>query len=1102
LRARASHEEATLAKAILSVILLGLLAGEGLAQTSTGEISITAVDPSSAVIPGATVTIKGSDTGNVVRTLQTNDQGLATAPLLPPGNYDVVVSAKGFKQNNRTQIPVNVGQNTDLHAQLETGSTQETVTVTGSAPLIQDKTSTLAQVITARQMLQVPLNGRSYLSVANLSAGAVPTVGAKDSSFSAYGNSGLQNAFLLDGARNVNYIRGLDNAQRDVVRPPLDALQEFSVQTSNYSSEYGSSAGAVVNAITKSGTNAFHGSAYEFLQNYKMNAANYFALAGQKPLLVQNQYGGSVGGPIKKDRAWFFGAYERVNNHTDQVNQSAVPSLANRAGNFGSTPIYNPFTTTQVGTGYQRALFPNNTIPAANFSAITSQLLNAYPAPNVPGSSTLFVYNAPQVSTVNNGVVRGDLQLSSKDSMFGRVSLDWQSLLGAAALPLPTNTPVLRTIHSNGVGYGYTRVFGPTLVNEVRFAWTGINLLSNATQALNPIVPGSLGAGINSSIPQFTLTGYPTIGAQAACCTNTPLNKTVGVWDFSDNISKMVKKHTLKTGAEVMLLRPSTSAALNGRGVFGFTGVFTQNPQSRSGTGSPVADFLLGTANGLTTGTILQDEEREWYIGGYFQDDWTVTSALTLNVGLRYEYMSPAIETKNRIGNFIESPGDPNFGSYIMAGDSRYPRALITTSKLGFAPRVGFAYRVPHVSNMVVRGSFGIFYAQDNGLGVSAFLTANPPFYSYGGLSIVSDQENPTSGFEVVPGATITTPPPIPPSQFKLVPTATTGLQSWATHMTSPYVQEWNLTVEKQLPWRMAWDTSYVGNRAVHNWVNLQGNQPLTNGPGSPTTRRPLAQYTVASINETLPIGPGNYSGLSSKLEKQFQSGVSFLAAFTFGREIDLQDPSAQECLGSNGCGGGGDSVQNVYNFQAQRGPSDNNAAARFSLGGEWALPLGRGNPYLTTGWQSAVAGGWAIAGIYQFETGFPFTAVLGSDNANAGNTSWPNRVCNGNISNPKVKAWFNTSCFVTPAQFQFGNEGRNVLFAPRLDNLDLSAHREFPLPIRQEMALQFRVEAFNALNHPQFAQPGPTVGTTTFGVVTATSQANRTLQVGARLVF
>ena len=1091
-----------LTKALLGVILLGVLPLTGLAQTSTGEISVTVQDPSSAVIPGATVAIKGSDTGNTVRTLQTNAQGETSVPLLPPGNYDVDVSAQGFKQNIRTQIPVNVGQTTDLHIQLETGNTQETVTVTGSAPVLQDKTSTLAQVITSRQMIQVPLNGRSYLSVANLSAGAVPTVGAKDSSFSAYGNSGLQNAFLLDGARNVSYIRGLDNAQRDVVRPPLDALQEFSVQTSNYSSEYGNSAGAVVNVITKSGTNAFHGSAYEFLQNYHMNAANYFALAGEKPLLVQNQFGGSFGGPIKKDRAWFFGAYERVNNHTDQVNESAVPSLANRAGNFGATPIYNPFTTTPAGTGDTRAPFANNTIPAADISTITSQLLNAYPVANVPGSATLFEYNAPQVSTVNNGVVRGDVQLSSRDSMFVRGSVDWQSLLAAAALPLPTNTPVLRTIHSNGVGYGYTRVFGPSLVNEVRFAWTGVNLLSNATQALDPIIPGSLGAGINSSIPQFTITGYPTIGAQASCCTNTPLNKTVGVWDFSDNVSKMVKKHTLKTGGELLLIRPSTEAALNGRSVFGFTGVFSQNPQSRTGTGSALADFLMGTANSLTTGTILQDVEREWYIGGYLQDDWSVTSALTLNVGLRYEYLSPAIEKNNRMANFIETAGDPNFGSYVLAGDPRYPRSLVTTSKLGFAPRVGFAYRVPKVSNLVVRGSFGIFYAQDNGLGVSAFLTANPPFYSYGGLSIMSDQENPSSGFEVVPGATITTPAPIPANQFTLVPKATTALQSWGTHMTTPYVQEWNLTVEKQLPWKMAWETTYVGNSAVHNWVNLPGNQPLTNGPGSVNTRRPLAQYTAAAINETLPIGPANYSGMSSKLEKQFESGVSFLAAFTYGREIDLQDPSAQECLGNNGCGGGGDTLQNAYNFQAQRGPSDNNAAVRFSLGGEWVFPVGRGKAYLTAGWESAIAGGWAVAGIYQYESGLPFTAVLGSDNANAGNTSWPNRVCNGNISNHKVSAWFDTSCFVTPPEYQFGNEGRNVLLDPHLDNLDLSAHREFHLPTPREMALQFRLEAFNALNHPQFAQPGPTVGTTTFGVITATSQANRTLQAGARLVF
>jgi hypothetical protein len=404
----------------VAAVLLVTSIAASFAQTSTGEISISVVDPMNAVVPGATISINGSDTGNIIRTLQTNGEGLATAPLLPPGTYDVAISAPGFKRIDRTRIPVNVGQTADLRIQLQPGSTQESITVSGSAPLIEDKASALTQVISQRQMLAVPLNGRSYLTVANLTPGAVPTVGAKDSSFTAYGNTGLQNAFLLDGARNVSYVRGLDNSERDMVRPPLDTLSEFSVQTSNFSAEYGASAGAVVNAITRSGSNEIHGSAYEFLRNDQMDAVNFFALAGSKPLLVQNQYGGSLGGPIKRNRAWLFGGYEQLDNHTDLPTQSTVPSLANRAGNFGATPIYNPFSTVAnpAGAGYVRTLFPNNTIPASDISQITVQLLDSFPAPNVPGSSTLFSYNAPQVSTTENGVIRGDVQVTSKDSMF------------------------------------------------------------------------------------------------------------------------------------------------------------------------------------------------------------------------------------------------------------------------------------------------------------------------------------------------------------------------------------------------------------------------------------------------------------------------------------------------------------------------------------------------------------------------------------------------------------------------------------------------------------------------------------------------------------
>ena len=1070
------------------------------AQTSTGEMSITVTDPTAAIVPGARILITGSNTSNLVRTLSTNQDGMAEAPLLPPGSYDLTVSDTGFKNTRRKGILVNVGQTSDVRIQLVPGGAQETVTVTASIPLIEDKTSTLSQVITSRQTLELPLNGRSYLTVANLTAGAVPTQGSKDSSFNSYGNTGLQNAFLLDGARNVNYIRGLDNYQRDMVRPPLDAIAEFSVDTSNYSSQYGNSAGAVVNAITKSGTNQVHGSAYEFLQNYDMNAANYFALAGQKPLAVQNQFGGSVGGPIRKDHAWIFGAYERLDNHTDQVNQSVVPTLANRSGIFGSTPIYNPFSTTVVNGQTVRQQFANNIIPAGYISSITSQMLNNYPQPNVPGSSNLFVYNAPQIDTSNNGVVRGDVQLSEKDSMFARGSWDWQALAAAASLPLPTNTPVVRTIHNSGLGYGYTRAFSSTLVNEARFGYTSINLSSDATQPLNDIIPGALTSYIDSSTPQFSISGYPTIGAQAGCCTNSPLHKTSVVWDISDNISKILGKHSLKFGGELLLIRTTTLAASNSRGSFGFSGVFSEDVQSRSNTGSALADFLLGTANAVTLGSNLNATEREWYGAGYVQDDWTLTKSLTLNLGVRYERMAPPIEVSNRMANLIVTPGDPNFGQYVLAGDNRYPRSLVTQSNLDFSPRVGFAYRLPKIRDMVIRGSFGIFYAQDFGLGVGNTLAANPPFSNYGGLAIISDQVNPSTGFLVAPGAAITPVPPVSPSSFVWNPTSTIGLQVWANQMTTPYVEEWNLTIEKQLPWNLAWQISYVGNAGIHLWGVKQDNQPLTNGPGSPNTRRPLAQYASGSLAETSPWATSSYQGFSTKLEKRFTNGVSFLAAFTHGRAIDFQDGSAMGmCLGGTGCGGG-DTVQNDYNIAPQRGPSDNDSAERFSMGGQWTLPFGRGRSYLQSGWSSVLAGGWALAGIYQIQTGLPFTVVLPTDNANAGNPSWPNRLCNGNISSHTLKKWFDTSCFVSPPVYQFGNEGRNVLWDPGIDDLDLSVHREFHPVERAD--LEFRLETFNSLNHPQFAQPGATVGTPTYGVITGTTGNARIVQLGLRLTF
>lgn len=1081
------------------ILWLLLLTMSGYAQTSTGQLSVTVLDPSAAAVPGAMVRLTGSDTGNTLRSIETNGSGVATIPLVPPGKYDLSVTFAGFKNAVRREVSVDVGSIAAVSITLETGSSSDSVTITADAPLVEDKSATVAQVVTAQQMIDLPLNGRNYLSLANLTAGTIPSAGSRDQTFSAYGNTGLQNAFLLDGGRNENYLRGLDNRTRDMVRPPLDALSEFSVQTSNFSAEYGAAAGAVVSAITKSGTNSVHGSGYDFLRNDYLDATNFFAQT--KPLLVRNQYGGSLGGPVRKNKAWIFGAYEASPNRSESTSTSTVPTAAQRSGNFGSTAIYDPDTTraNPNGSGYIRDLFPNNAIPISRFNSLGVKLLNEYPLANVPGSSTLFIANSPQKQDNKNGVVRGDLQVSSKDSMFGRYSISRGFLNASAGLPLPAQTPVNRQTDSTSFGYGYTRTLNPTLINELRFTWTTINLHQDAIQPLDLIIPGSLDARVTSGTPTFGVSGYASLGSQPGCCANSPLRKSSGVWDWSDNLSKSIGAHVLKFGGEFILIRPSTFAASNGRSSFGFSGVFTQNPLSRSGTGTAVADLLLGYANSLTSGTVAESVERAWFGAGYVQDQWTLNRQLTLNLGLRYEYAAPYIETNNRMANFILDGGDPLYGKLIQAGDPSRPRSLVYGDKNNWAPRVGLAWRVPGVNDLVVRSSVGIFYGQDQGTGVTNRMTSNPPYFGYGAQTINSDQLFPSSGFLLGPNASIARPGAIDPQKFTLVPTATSTLVSWPSHIKTPYVAQWSFSVEKSLPWNMVAEVNYVGNHGVQVLGIGEGNQPLVLASTTVVSRRPLAKYTVASVKAVGNWNMSYYEGLSSKLEKRFQSGVSFLTTFTYGHALDLQNPALDLC---DGCGSG-NTIQNNYNLGANRASADNDVRMRYVFAGSFELPFGAGKRWLNQSrFGAAVLGGWRVTGIYQAQTGLPFTPSLSFDAANAGTTTRPNRICDGNIDGRTLQHWFDTTCFVAPTSLTFGNSGRNVLRAPGRSNLDLSAQRDFRMPIEHATILQFRVEAFNGLNHPQFAAPGATVGNAVNGIITATASENRQLQLGARVTF
>ncbi|MBI3684447.1 MAG: TonB-dependent receptor, partial [Acidobacteria bacterium] len=684
-----------------------------------------------------------------------------------------------------------------------------------------------------------------------------------------------------------------------------------------------------------------------------------------------------------------------------------------------NVPVFDPNTTVPAGSGFARTVFANNAIPSSRFNSVGKSLADRYPDPNRPGLGANYLRTAPTSTALHTATFRGDVQLSSEDRMFGRLTLDRSYVTGQPPLPQPADTPVTQQIPSWNFGFGYTRVSGPTLVNEFRFAWSRPGISKDATAPKDEIIPGALAPGVNSSTPVFNVTGFAQLGQQPVGLTNVPLDKSSAVWEFSDNATKNMGAHLLKFGFTHQFLKFYTLTTLQGRGAFTFDGSYTQNPQARPNTGSGLADLLLGYAQTVTLSSLGISDLRAQNDLMYFQDDWKVTQRLTLNLGLRYELYWPITDTQDKLGNFVLDRSDPDLGRLVYAGLNGRSRSMMAVDRNNFAPRFGFAYRVPKTRDLTVRGGYGMFYGNpDEQTGVGAMMTNNPPFVGAGGLNLIGDRTQPSSAFNLS-GRLPAQPPPIRPQDFVLVPAATATLFSWQRAYTAPVVHQWNLSFQKQLGASTVLELSYVGNSSHGLWGTHPGNQPRTPGPGGINTRRPLAAYTIAPVTVAEPWSRGHYEGAIARLERRMSRGLYFLASFTYGRAIDLSSGAGLD--GCAYCGVQG-AIQDAYNLAAQRGPSDSNVPRRFVFSATWDLPFGRGRQYLTSGWAAHVLGGWQTSGIWTAQDGSPFTLNLPLDNANVGQTNWPNRVCGGRLENPTVRRWFDESCFQTPPPFTLGN--------------------------------------------------------------------------------
>lgn len=1039
----------------------------------TGTILGSVRDGSGALIAQASVIATNTATG-VARRVLTDAQGnYRIAPLLV-GPYTIKTSLKGFKEATIEGVVLQVAQEARIDVRLEIGDVKESVVVSASAPLVQSESGAIGQVIENKKIVELPLNGRNFTQLAALTPGAITSnIGGITSgeqhgltTVAISGGQSSKTEFLLDGITNQEQL--YDGV---ALSPSVDAINEFRVQANAFSAEYGRGS-AVINATIKGGTNEYHGVAFEFLRNDQLDARNYFA--AQRAPRRQNQFGGSFGGPILKNKLFFFGNYEGTRIRLPGTRNVRVPSAALRAGTLSGN-IKDPLSN---------APFANSQIPASRIDPIATYFLQFVPLPNTPDGQT-FIWNASGKQDANQGNGRIDYAISSKDQLNLRYSVNLG--LNESQGALPTSGGRFQQIDAHNAGIGYTRVFSPTLVNELRLGYARL-VSANRPQGLGTnytVDSGILGFAQTS----LNFPGFPSIGAGGYGITDgtafSPIQNPTNTYQITDAATWTVGRHTVKFGIDLRRFHATSTNSAFSRGSFSFNGRFS---------GDSFADYLLGyPSSGIRDfpRNHFGFVDRNYHF--FVQDDIKVNNKLTVNVGLRYE-LNEAIEQDlaqnsyfdlNR-GKWIVSTlpnGNINLttqqvsslaysiwkDSIITAKEAGLDNNLQTPSRKQFAPRIGFAYRPFADGKTVVRAGYGIFYLLGRGNQSVSNGIVNLPFI----LDEFKNGNFAANGYS----------PQFTTRNFFDAPFGFGGplLSQIDLKMMRPYMQQWNFAVQREIIRNLALDIAYVANKGTHLEKDILFNFS-TPGTGSIESRRRYPQFGTGD-NYTN-IGNSNYNSLQVKLEKRYSAGLTLLTSYTWSKLID--DTAANSY---------GFAVQDPRNLSLDRGLGNSDIPHRFVTSFSYELPFGStGSPLV-----KKAIGGWSIGGIAQYQSGFPFTPTM---NAAPSTTEYgyrPDQIGSPDVSNQSVNQWFNPKAFQVPGQFRIGTAGRNILRGPGIKNWDLSILKS--TRINERFTHQFRFEGFNLWNTSQFSTPDSNIQNSTAGRIFSARDA-RIIQLAMKLYF